>query len=79
MAFQEKQMAIQPDFILQYAKYLGRYFKRTMNLTELEVFVDSHVALNGRVSQVFVKPTINLLALEDSWESKTWVKAHPEL
>ena len=42
---QEKQMSFQPDFILEYAHYLGNYYS-IKGIKNIEVYVDSHVALN---------------------------------
>ena len=44
--FQEKQMSSQPDFILEYAHYLGNHFK-SQGHKNVQVFVESYVALNG--------------------------------
>jgi len=58
--FQEKQMAIQPDFILQYANYLEKIFQEKFSIKDPVVRVNSHVSLNGRSSQVFIDPTQDL-------------------
>ena len=58
--FQEKQMSTQVDFIIQYAHFLHQQFNKN-ETSEIEVYVDSYVALNGRASQEFVKRDINLL------------------
>lgn len=71
--FQEKQMSIQPDMILQYAHFLAREYEEKHGLTAPKVRVDSHVALNGRRSQRFIDPNVNLAIIEDSWAPKTWI------
>ena len=43
-------MSFQPDFILEYAHYLGDSYK-ALGHENVQVFVDSYVALNGRLSQ----------------------------
>ena len=48
--FQIKQMSFQPDFILEYAHYLGDYHGGIDN-DNIQVFVDNYVTLNGRKSQ----------------------------
>lgn len=64
-SFQEEQMATQPDFILEYGKYLGNHF-RSQGHQNVEVYVESNVALNGRRNQVFISPEANLMEL-DYW------------
>ena len=71
-AFQEKQMATQPDFILQYAHFLADHFARQGHPT-VQVFVDSYVALNGRTSQPYVDPTVDLTQIQGSFRPRTWL------
>ena len=71
-AFQEKQMSTQPDFIVQYAHYLGSHFA-SQGHQNIAVYVESYVALNGRLSQQYIDPNINLLDVEDSFEHKDWI------
>ena len=70
--FQEKQMSFQPDFILEYAHFLGDHY-RQQGLENVEVYVDSHVALNGRRSRPYIDPNINLLDHHDSFRQKTFI------
>ena len=70
--FQEKQMSTQPDFILEYAHYLGAHFK-SQGHQNIAVHVESNVALNGRLSQPFISPEVNLLDLEDTFRHKDWI------
>jgi Vitamin K-dependent gamma-carboxylase len=70
--FQEKQMSFQPDFILEYAHYLCEYYKK-QGIENPEVYVESYVALNGRLSQKFINPKINLANEYESFQPKTWI------
>ncbi|MCB4799951.1 HTTM domain-containing protein [Neotamlana laminarinivorans] len=70
--FQEKQMSFQPDFILEYAHYLGDHFT-SQGHKNVQVFVDSYVALNGRLSKPFIDKTVNLYAQKESFKSKFWI------
>ncbi|QYJ69207.1 HTTM domain-containing protein [Flavobacterium litorale] len=70
--FQEKQMSFQPDFILEYAHYLGDYYKNK-GYQNVEVYVESYVALNGRLSQPFVDKTVNLYREKESFKHKDWI------
>lgn len=71
-SFQEKQMSTQPDFILEYAHYLAKHF-RSQGHQNLEIYVDSYVAINGRRSTRYIDPNINLLDYEDSWSPQPWI------
>ncbi len=71
--FQEKQMSIQPDFMLQFAQYLKSQYQKQFNYTNPIVTVNAHVALNGRVSQQFIDPMINLANIEDGFAPKKWI------
>lgn len=70
--FQEKQMSTQPDFILQYAHFLGEHFKQEGH-KNVAVFVESYVALNGRLSQPYIDPEVNLLEQKESFKHKDWI------
>ena len=70
--FQEKQMATQPDFILEYAHYLEKHFS-SQGHQEISVFVDSFVALNGRKSSRYIDPKVDLTKEQESFAHKTWI------
>ncbi|MGB6153495.1 MAG: HTTM domain-containing protein [Pricia sp.] len=70
--FQEKQMSFQPDFILEYAHYLRDHFE-TQGHKQVEVYVESRVALNGRRSTPLVNPKIDLAQEKESFEHKNWL------
>ena len=69
--FQVKQMSFQPDFILEFAHYLGKEFSTEDK--KIEVYADSFVALNGRSSQRFIDPNVDLYREKESFKNKTWV------
>ena len=71
-SFQEKQMSTQPDFILQYAHYLADHFSKN-GKKDIEVYVESYVALNGRLSQPYVDPNVDLAKEKDSFAPKKWI------
>ena len=68
---QQKQMSFQPDFILEYANYLGDYYSESNQ--NVKVFVDNYVALNGRRSQMLVSDTVNLYNKKESFRNKDWI------
>ena len=70
--FQEKQMGSQPDFILEYARYLGEHFTNQGH-KNVQVFVESYVALNGRLSQPFIDKSVNLYTEKESFKPKNWI------
>ena len=69
--FQLKQMSFQPDFILEFAHYLGEKYSTENN--KVEVYAESFVALNGRPSKRFINPDINLINEQESFKDKTWI------
>lgn len=70
--FQEKQMSFQPDFILEYANYLGDLYK-SEGYQSVQVFAESFVALNGRRSQRFIDKDFNLYGVRESFKNKEWI------
>lgn len=71
-AFQEKQMSFQPDFILEYAHFLGDHFT-SKGHQNVEVYGDCYVALNGRLSQPYINSKVNLYKEKESFKPKTWI------
>ncbi len=70
--FQIKQMSTQPDFILQYAHKLRDHYIKE-GIPNPEVYVKSYVTLNGRMSKLFIDPTVNLSNQRDSFAAKPWI------
>tara|TARA_B100000989_G_scaffold99062_1_gene72263 strand:+ start:2311 stop:3660 length:1350 start_codon:yes stop_codon:yes gene_type:complete len=68
---QEKQMSFQPDFILEFSHFLGKKFSSKSKI--VEVYADSFVALNGRPSQRFIDPNVNLYDEKESFKNKNWI------
>ena len=71
-SFQEKQMSFQPDFILEYAHYLGDHFKGQGH-KNIQIFATSYVALNGRLSQPYIDTTVDLYKEKESFQHKDWI------
>lgn len=71
-SFQEKQMSFQPDFILEYAHYLGDHFKNQGH-KNVAVFAESYVALNGRLSTRFIDEKVNLYQQKKGYKHKKWI------
>ena len=70
--FQERQMSFQPDFILEYAHFLGKHYK-SQGLKNIEIYADSYVALNGRISKRFIDPEKDLLKEKRGFKNKDWI------
>lgn len=70
--FQEKQMSTQPDFILEYAHHLEDHYQQK-GIEDPEIYVESYVALNGRMSRPFVDPNVDLTEIEPSLKHRTWI------
>ncbi|MCZ2472533.1 HTTM domain-containing protein [Aquirufa ecclesiirivi] len=69
---QEKMMSTQPDMILQYAHYLREYYAN-QGFSSPKVYVDSYVALNGRLGKPLINPQTDLAKEQDSFTHKTWI------
>jgi hypothetical protein len=69
---QEKMMSTQPDMILQYAHVLRDYYS-DKGLQSPQVFVESFVTVNGRLSRPFINNLTDLAREEDSLTPKEWI------
>ncbi len=65
-------MSFQPDFIIEYAHFLGNHFT-LQGHKNIEVYADSFVALNGRRSKRFIDPNINLMKEKRSLIHYSWI------
>jgi len=71
-AHQEKQMAMQPDMILQFAHFLGNHYAEK-GLYNPEVRAEAYVTLNARPSRLLIDPTRNLMKEKDTFKPKDWI------
>lgn len=69
---QEKQMVTQPDFILEYTHHLKEHY-REQGIENSEIYVESYVALNGRMSRRYIDPNVDLTKIEPSLKHRTWI------
>jgi hypothetical protein len=72
---QEKQMAMQPDMIIQYAHFLAREYK-SQGMCAPEVRAEIWITLNGQRGKLLFDPDLILNHLEDSWKPKTWLNTY---
>lgn len=75
--FQEKQMAIQPDFILQYAHFLAQTYQAQFGIPKPKVTAEVYVALNGRPSYQLINPETDLAAQKEHLLPKPWILQLP--
>jgi hypothetical protein len=69
---QEKMMSTQPDMMLQYAHILRDHYAAEGFRTP-EVYVDSYVALNGRLGKPLVNSLTDLSQEKESFSHKPWI------
>jgi len=69
---QEKQMAMQPDLILQFAQYLKSHYAE-LGVSAPEVRAEVFVTLNAQPAQLLIDPSVDLAQLKDSWQTKDWI------
>jgi hypothetical protein len=74
---QEKQMSTQPDMILQYAHILRDYYAQH-GFEKPEVYVDTYVALNGRLGKPIIDPKVDLAKEKESMNHKSWILLYNE-
>lgn len=71
-AHQEKQMAMQPDMILQFAHFLKGYYEH-QGVSSPAVRAEVYVTLNARPSELLIDPAVDLTQVTDGWQHKEWV------
>lgn len=69
---QEKQMAMQPDMILQFAHFLAKHYE-SKGVCRPVVRAEVYVTLNGRPSQFLINPNIDLTKETDTFAPKKWI------
>ncbi|MCD6065047.1 MAG: hypothetical protein K0R82_2958, partial [Flavipsychrobacter sp.] len=69
---QEKMMATQADFIIQYAHHLEAHYKK-QGMQQPRVYATIYVTLNGRRSRQYAKQDVDLAKEYDSYEHKNWI------
>lgn len=72
---QEREMAGQPDLILQLARHIGTDLE-ARGYRHIRVFAETFVSLNGRPAIPMIDPTVDLLSIRDLGD-REWVLAAP--
>lgn len=73
---QEKQMAMQPDMILQYAHFLGRHYEAA-GIYKPQVRAQVWVTLNAKPSRLLIDSAVDLMRVKDGWGNKEWILEQP--
>lgn len=69
---QEKQLATQPDLILQFAHFLEKEYQQK-GIANPVITAEAYVTLNGSGSRLFIDPTVDLTKVNDSFAAKDWI------
>ncbi len=69
---QEKQMATQPDLILQFAHFLEQKMA-DQGYKDVEIRAEVYVSLNGAQNRLLVNSDTDLTQIKDSFSHKSWV------
>ena len=72
---QEKMLSTQPDFILQYAHYLGEIYSNQYE-EQVEVKADIFVTINGCPSQRYVKKDLDLMQIKNDLKPIDWLEEY---
>jgi len=75
-AFQENEMASQPDLVLQLAHHIRHDFA-ARDFGDVEVRAESKVSLNGRPGALMIDPNVDLSTVEDGLLPATWILPAP--
>jgi vitamin K-dependent gamma-carboxylase len=75
-AFQENEMAGQPDLILQMAHHIGRMYE-ARGPGPAEVYATTHISLNGRRPASLVDPGVDLMKVRDGLRPASWILPAP--
>lgn len=75
-AHQEKQMAMQPDMILQFARFLKKHYEQR-GVSDPSVRAEVYVTLNAQPSRLLIDPKLDLTRIRDGWAHETWILEAP--
>lgn len=76
---QEKQMAFQPDMILQYALYIEDQMKINYGMNDPIVRCEAYVTYNARPSKLLIDPNFDLTSAKRGLHPKQWLLKESEL
>ena len=73
---QEREMAGQPDLILQVAHWVARDY-RARGVEDVQVYVDAWVSWNGRRPARLIEPDVDLVRVRRSLFGREWISEAP--
>jgi len=73
---QEREMAGQPDLILQVAHWVARDY-RARGVEDVQVYVDAWVSWNGRRPARLIEPDVDLARVRRSLFGREWISEAP--
>lgn len=73
---QYREMAGQPDMILQLAHHIRDEFIE-LGLAPVEIYADSLVSLNGRLAQHMIEPDVDLAKVSATFARAEWITPPP--
>ena len=76
-AIQEREMAVQPDLILELAHHIRDDY-RARGHSDVEVRVDAYCSLNGRPMALLIDPEVDLARIELGLGPAPWILPAPE-
>ncbi len=69
---QQKQLATQPDLIVQFAHFLEKEYQKK-GIANPIITAEAYVTLNGSGSRLFIDPSTDLTKVNDSFAPKIWI------
>ena len=75
-AFQENEMAGQPDLILQMAHHIGREYEARGH-HPVRVYASARISLNGRRAAPLIDPSVDLMKARDGLGPASWILSAP--
>lgn len=75
---QEKQMAFQPDMILQFAHFLKTHYQQEYAMNDLQIRCEAYVSWNARPSKLLIDPQVDLTTVSRGWAAKDWITSAPQ-
>lgn len=69
---QEKMMSTQPDMILQLGHYFGKKLQKEGH-PNIQLRAKSYLAFNGRKSQLYINPRVDLMQIKWQQPRSTWL------
>lgn len=76
-AIQEREMAVQPDLIVQLAHHIADDY-RARGHADVEVRVDAYCSLNGRPMALLIDPEVDLARVEMGLLNAPWILPAPD-